>query len=40
LKIGLGFVSTIAVTVIITRIARQAIEQEMHTDQANQPTAR
>ena len=37
--IALGFVSTVAVTVVITRIARQAIEQEMHLP-AEPPTER
>ncbi len=36
LLIGLGFVSTVAVTIVATRIARQAIEQEL---QPPAPTA-
>lgn len=35
--IGLGFVSTVAVTIYVTRIARQAIEHEIAESRATEP---
>jgi hypothetical protein len=33
--IALGLVSTIAVTILVTRIAKKAIEQELHLTEVN-----
>ncbi|MEZ5285313.1 MAG: hypothetical protein R2712_11000 [Vicinamibacterales bacterium] len=38
--VGFGFAATVGVTIYVTRIARQAIEQEMHLDAGLQPTER
>lgn len=36
--IGLGFVSTVAITIVVTRIAKQAIESEIQASGATEPS--